>query len=120
MVELTANRDHQFEEAGLGFGVRVVRTLAQLLKVGIRCFAFPALLSFVSLHLGTLEGMPKKKSSLGGACLSLELTKLAVDREVLQEVFLDKSLGPQSWCGVGINRLGRGFDAWDCFHGVGC
>ncbi len=46
--------------------------------------------------------------------------KLAVDKEVLQEIFLDKSLGPQSWCGVGINRLGRGFDACNCCHDADC
>jgi hypothetical protein len=42
---------------------------------------------------------------LANACLSLELTKVVVDGEMFQEIFLDESLWLHSRFGIGINRL---------------
>jgi hypothetical protein len=53
---------------------------------------------------------------LVSACLSLELTKDTVDWEVLQQVFLDESLGLHFWCPVGITRRGEGLGPWNFGH----
>lgn len=53
---------------------------------------------------------------LVSACLSLELTKVTVDGEVRQQVFLDERLGLHFWCFVRITRQGGGLGPLNFGH----
>jgi hypothetical protein len=54
--------------------------------------------------------------ALVSACLSLEVTEVTVDGEVLQQIFLDESLGLHFWCSVGITSQGEGLGSWNFGH----
>jgi hypothetical protein len=53
---------------------------------------------------------------LVSACLSLEVTEVTVDGEVLQQIFLDESLGLHLWCSVGITSQGGGVGPYNFGH----